>query len=139
MQEQWKQNERKAALLTLAAPLLVAIATAFTLTPILSTDALLFTPFIALAAYASLLLFVLPTLKLLQRFSPLKRASFSATVAAAGTTPWFVLYMEFFGSTGSAKYGGAPGHIMLLLVPPLVASFLVSYLIHPHIRQDNPK
>jgi len=138
MQEHWQPSERKAARLTLVAPLLVSLVTVFALTPAMSTDVLFATPLIALWAYVSLLLFVLPTLKMLQRVASLGRASFSATVAASGTIPWFVFYMALFASPNSAKYGGAPGYVMLLLAVPLAATFLVSYFIHPHIMLNEP-
>jgi len=136
MQLQWQPRERKAAMLALVSPLIVAIATACSLIPALSIEALLFTPFIAFGAYASLLFFVLPTLALLKKLKPLRRVGFSATVSVAGTLPWFMLYLAFFATPGSAKYGGTPGYIILFLASPLAFSFLVSYLIYPQIKQS---
>ena len=135
MQAQWQPQERKGALLVLASPFLIALASTCTAIPALSTEAIFVFPLILAAAYGSLLFFVLPTIALLRRLVALTRARFAITVAAAGTLPWFLLYMAFFASPSSAKYSGAPQYILLLLTPPLLSSFLVSYFIYPHVAQ----
>lgn len=133
MQAHWQPHERKSSLLVFASPMVVAFLTACASTLVLATEAVLAFPVFVIIAYTSLLFFVLPSIALLRKIAPLTRLCFSSAVAIVGNLPWFLLYLMLFFSPGSAKYGGAPEYILVALAPPLLASLLVAYLIHPHL------
>ena len=133
MQAHWQPHERKSSLFILASPIAVAFLTACASTVVLSTDAVFAFPIFVMIAYTSLLLFVLPSIALLRKIVPLTRPRFACAVAIAGTLPWFLLYLAFFSTPRSAKYGGAPEYILVVLTPPLLASLLVAHLVYPHL------
>lgn len=139
MQAHWQPHERKSSLLVLASPMVVAFLTACASTLVLSTEAVFAFPVFVIIAYTSPLLFVLPSIALLRKIVPLTRLRFASAVAIAGTLPWFLLYLVFFSTPGSAKYGGAPGYILVALTPPLLASLLVAYLAYPHLSTNGTR
>jgi hypothetical protein len=129
---EWSNKESKLILSTAGAPLVVAAAVSAVGVVRFGPDARFIAVALVPAAYATLFLFVLPTLWLLRRIGKESLLSFSAACALSVIIPWFFLYMVFFSAYGSGttKYSGAPLQVLLILSVPAMFSAVTAAAIY---------